>query len=76
MLTVLVADSEFASIQIELDTSANGPRIRIIDLRGGVDRYFDPLVLESMVWASDDQLADLINPANRWSIETNEAPEL
>ena len=73
---MLVADSEFASIRVELDTTANGPRIRIVDVRAGVDRYFDPLVLESIVWATDDQLAELMDPANRWSIETNVAPEL
>jgi hypothetical protein len=74
--TVLLAESEFASIRLELDTEANGPRIRIVDVRAGVDRYFDPLVLEGIVWASEDQLAALIDPSSRWSVETDAAPDL
>jgi hypothetical protein len=74
--TVLVAESEFASIEVALDTQANGPRVRIVDLRTGVERSLDPLVLESIVWASEHQLAELLDPANRWSVEPEAASEL
>ncbi|WP_326639391.1 hypothetical protein OG884_32910 [Streptosporangium sp. NBC_01755] len=60
--------SEFAEVAVSLDTDANGPRLRVEDLRGGRVRYLDALELESVVWLSDERVRELLDPsAGRWS---------
>ncbi|WP_433379649.1 hypothetical protein [Streptosporangium sp. CA-115845] len=60
--------SEFAEVAVSLDTDANGPRLRVEDLRGGRVRYLDALELESVVWLSDERMRELLDPsAGRWS---------
>jgi hypothetical protein len=58
--------SEFAHVRVELDESANGPRLMIEDLKTGQRVYLDPLELESLAWADHAELAPLLNPAVRW----------
>jgi len=41
--------NEYASIKIVVDRSGNGPRVKIIDLLNGDERYLDPLQLECLV---------------------------
>jgi hypothetical protein len=60
---------EFASVRIEIDDSANGPRLAVTDLRSGRTSYFDPLELEALVWVSHDELTDFMNPERRWADE-------
>ncbi|WP_405150618.1 hypothetical protein OG589_18210 [Sphaerisporangium sp. NBC_01403] len=60
--------SEFAEVAVSLDTGANGPRLRLEDLRGGRVRYLDALELESVVWLPDERVRELLDPsAGRWS---------
>jgi hypothetical protein len=60
--------SEFAEVAVSLDTDANGPRLRVEDLRGGRVRHLDALELESVVWLSDERARELLDPsAGRWS---------
>ena len=59
--------NEFAHVRIELDTSANGPRLMIQDLKTGAATYLDPLELEALAWLQHADLAPLLNPARgRW----------
>lgn len=58
--------NEFAAVAVAVDTSANGPRLRLEDRRGGRVAYMDPLELESLVWAAPDALRGLLDPAERW----------
>lgn len=69
-------DSEFASVRIELDDTANGPRIRVTDRRSGVGRHLDPLVVEGLAWASDEALVAFVDPSKRWALEGDVAPEV
>ena len=67
----VILESEFAKVRVVPDTSANGPRLRIEDLRSGVVGYLDPLELETLAWATKDQLAPLMDPsALRWRTST------
>lgn len=58
--------NEFAAVSVTVDDSANGPRLRLEDHRGERVRYLDPLQLEALVWASDEQLRVLLDPGGRW----------
>ncbi len=62
-----VVYSEFAQVSIEIDEQAKSPRLRLEDLRTGQARYLDALVLEALVWLSDDAMERLLDPsADRW----------
>jgi hypothetical protein len=61
---------EFGHISAGMDTSANGPRLMLRDVRTGKTAYFDPLELESLVWCRHEQLAEILDPARtRWPSE-------
>ena len=60
--------NEFASVVVELDNRARGPRLLVRDVKTGRTRYFDPLELEALAWLSEEQMAPLMDPsATRWS---------
>lgn len=62
-----VVASEFAEVSVTVDVEANGPRLRLEDLRTGRVRYLDALELETIVWLPDERLTALLDPsANRW----------
>lgn len=62
-----VVHSEFAQVSVEIDENAKSPRLRLEDLRTGQVRYLDALVLEAMVWLSEEALERLLDPsADRW----------
>ena len=62
-----VVDSEFAQVAVSVDREANGPRLRLQDLRTGRVRYLDALELETVVWLREDHLSALLDPsADRW----------
>ena len=62
---VPVVDSEFADVSVEVDTTANGPRLRLEDRRTG--RVIDSLELETILWLPDGHLTQLLDPsADRW----------
>ncbi len=59
--------SEFASVAAAVDATANGPRLRLEDLRTGKVRFLDALELETIVWLPDGHLTQLLDPsADRW----------
>jgi hypothetical protein len=64
--------SEFAAVSVVVDTTANGPRLRLEDVRSGRVRFLDALELETIVWLPDGHLTQLLDPsADRW----RDAPE-
>ncbi|KUN59467.1 hypothetical protein AQJ46_39635 [Streptomyces canus] len=59
--------SEFAEVAVSVDTTANGPRLRLEDRRTGRVRHLDALELEALVWLPDGHLSRLLDPsADRW----------
>jgi hypothetical protein len=66
-MRVPVVDSEFADVSVEVDTKANGPRLRLEDRRTGRVRFLDALELEAIIWLPDGHLTRLLDPsADRW----------
>jgi hypothetical protein len=64
---VPVVDSEFADVFVEVDTEANGPRLRLEDRRTGRVRFLDALELETIIWLPEGHLTRLLDPsADRW----------
>jgi hypothetical protein len=62
-----IVHSEFAEVAVRVDQTANGPRLRLEDLRGNKVRYFDALELETLVWLPEGHLNKLLDPsADRW----------
>jgi len=62
-----IVHSEFAEVAVRVDQPANGPRLRLEDLRGNKVRYFDALELETLVWLPEGHLNKLLDPsADRW----------
>lgn len=55
--------SEFGDVTVALDTSANGPRLRIEDLRNGRVVHLDPLELASLTWLTHDRLGPFLDPS-------------
>jgi hypothetical protein len=62
-----VVSSEFADVEVAIDATANGPRLRLSDRRTGQVRFLDALELEAIVWLPDGHLTRLLDPsADRW----------
>lgn len=60
--------NEFAYVAVELDYGANGPRLKITDVRTGHVGYLDPLELETLAWSTHEDLALLLDPSyRRWA---------
>jgi hypothetical protein len=60
--------SEFASVSVELDTSANGPRLRIENQQNRRVVYLDPLELASLTWLDHESLGPFLDPSQTgWS---------
>lgn len=55
--------SEFGDVVVELDDDANGPRLRVEDLRNGRVIYLDPLELASFTWLTHDRLGPFLDPS-------------
>jgi ketosteroid isomerase-like protein len=59
--------SEFAAVDLDVDGSGNGPRLRIEDLKTGRVGYLDALELETLAWLPEGALHPLLDPsALRW----------
>ena len=68
-------ENEFASVEVSLDTDANGTRLKIVDLRTGHVGFLDPFELETLAWLDKDALAPFFDPSRtRW--KTLEAGDL
>jgi hypothetical protein len=73
--TIGEVTSEFASVGLSIDTGANGPRLRLEDLKTGHVGYLDPLELETLAWLPEGALRKFLDPSfHRWRDEA-EAPE-
>lgn len=59
--------NEFAEVAVSVDHSANGPRLRLEDLRSGRVRFASPLDLECFVFGPTSHLEALLDPAGRWN---------
>jgi hypothetical protein len=60
--------SEFAEVDVRIDSLGNGNRLRVEDLRTGKVRYLDALELETIVWLPDGHLNQLLDPSvGRWA---------
>lgn len=66
----MIISNEFAAVDITVDDTANGPRLRIKDLDTGESTYLDPLELQSLVWVPHSDLGPFLDPsAYRWREE-------
>ncbi|MGQ4618607.1 hypothetical protein [Nocardia sp. R7R-8] len=62
-----IVHSEFAQVSVGIDERANGPRLRLEDLKTGRVRFLDALELETIVWLTGKQMERLLDPsADRW----------
>ncbi|MGW4125327.1 hypothetical protein [Nocardia sp. NPDC004711] len=62
-----VVHSEFAQVRVAIDDTANGPRLRLEDLKSGRIRFLDALELETIVWLTEGHMHRLLDPsADRW----------
>lgn len=62
-----VIGSEFAEVDVTVDNSANGLRLRLEDHRTGRVRFLDALELETIIWLPAGHLQRLLDPsADRW----------
>lgn len=63
----MLLENEFASVEVTLDTTGNGPRLKIVDARTGKVGFLDPLELETLAWIGKDVLIPLFDPSfTRW----------
>lgn len=67
----MVLRSEFATVELITDRTANGPRLGITDLRTGRKNYFDPLELEALAWVDHHEMRQFLDPARRWQDDAN-----
>ncbi|MFI1918236.1 hypothetical protein [Nocardia sp. NPDC020380] len=59
--------NEFAQVAVAVDATANGPRLRLRDLKTGRIRFLDALELETLVWLPAERMELLLDPsADRW----------
>lgn len=62
-----IVSSEFAGVRVEIDSTANGMRLRLEDLKTGRVRFLDALELETIIHLPDGHLERLLDPsADRW----------
>jgi hypothetical protein len=59
----LVLTSEFASVAVEIDWQANGPRLRIENQQNRRVVYLDPLELASLTWLTHESLGPFLDPS-------------
>ena len=61
----MILANEFATVEVVLDETGNGPRLRILDPASGASIALDPLELQSLAWARHEDLLDLLRPSLR-----------
>jgi hypothetical protein len=60
--------NEYATVSVELDHEAAGPRLRITDLASNVFVCLDPLELQSLAWTRHVDFTPIMDPAYREAI--------
>jgi hypothetical protein len=69
---VLELKNEFAAVEIGVDHSANGPRLRIENCQNRRVVYLDPLELASLTWLTHDHLGPFLDPSQTgWGNDEN-----
>nr|MDT0661234.1 hypothetical protein [Micromonospora sp. DSM 115978] len=58
----VVVGNEFASIEVSVDRSAHVARLVLRDAVSGQARCVDPLVLEALIYMSDEMMQSLADP--------------
>jgi hypothetical protein len=58
----LELSSEFASVSVEVDLAANGPRLRIENRHNRRTVFLDPLEVASLTWLTHEQLGPFLDP--------------
>ncbi len=59
--------SEFAHVRVTIDSSGNGPRLKIEDIKTGQAMFLDPLELETLAWLRHEDLRSFMDPSSgRW----------
>jgi hypothetical protein len=62
-----IVESEFATVSLAIDHDANGPRLRIEDLRTARVGFLDALELETLAWLPEHALDPFLDPSrHRW----------
>ncbi len=56
-----VLRNEFAEVAVCLDESANGPRLKIVDLRSGSIGYLEPFELWAVAVRPPGELAEMLD---------------
>ena len=70
-----VVFNEFAQVAVSIDEHANGPRLKLEDLKTGHVRYLDALEVETVAWLSEKRIETLLDPSfERWGEDTDQAP--
>ena len=59
----MVLVNEFASVEIEVDQAANGPRLRVRDLLTGRCIFLDPMELSALTRVRHEDLKPFVDPA-------------
>ena len=59
----LELSSEFAAVSLEVDTRANGPRLRIENQHNQRVIYLDPLEVASLTWLTHERLGPFLDPS-------------
>jgi len=71
-MDIMELKSEFADVKVEVDHSANGPRLMIQDLKSGMTNYLDPLELECLAWARHEDLTLLLDPSHEFRHDSDD----
>jgi hypothetical protein len=58
----LVLRNEFATVEVLLDETANGPRLLVRDLETGRQVHLDALEMESLTRMNHDDFAERVRP--------------
>jgi hypothetical protein len=58
-----ILKNEFATVEVERDDNANGPRLMVRDMRSGRRIYLDPLELAALVWTRHGELLPFLDPS-------------
>jgi hypothetical protein len=59
----LVLKNEFATVSLEVDHRANGPRLRIENCQNRQVVYLDPLEVASLTWLTHNHLGPFLDPS-------------
>ena len=60
-------ESEFAAVDVSVDSAGNSPRLKLEDLKSGHAGYLDALELETLAWLPEGGLHRLLDPSEvRW----------